>query len=218
MKIRKDTLTALIMTGAALLFILLVKVVDVEAIGPDGSSVGFAALNGAVWETLGVKLVWYDISQALGYLAILVCLFFAVLGAYQLIKEKSIRKVDRHFLLLGALYALTLLLYVLFDKIVINYRPVLENGVLEPSYPSSHTMLGLVGFGSAAWMIGRYFAEKRPRLILTAVLLLLMALTVITRLLSGFHWLTDIIGGVLTAGALMAWFIWACCRIDAQLQ
>ncbi len=214
MKMRKDMLTALIMTGAALLFILLVKVVDVEAIGPDGSSVGFAALNGAVWETLGVKLIWYDISQALGYLAILVCLFFAVLGAYQLIREKNIRKVDRHFLLLGALYALTVLLYVLFDKIVINYRPVLENGVLEPSYPSSHTMLGLVGFGSAAWMIGRYFAEKKPRLILTAVLLFLMALTVITRLLSGFHWLTDIIGGVLTAGALMAWFIWACSRID----
>ena len=215
MRMKKDTRTALVLTGAALLFILLVKLVDVREIGPDGSSVGFAALNSAVWEALGVKLLWYDISQALGYLAILVCLFFAALGAYQLIREKSLKKVDRHFLALGALYAVTMVLYVLFDKIAVNYRPVLENGVLEPSYPSSHTMLALVSFGSAAWMIGKYYAEKKPRLIVTAALLALMVLAVVTRLLSGFHWLTDILGGLLTAGALLAWFVCLCRRIDA---
>ena len=108
------------------------------------------------------------------------------------------------------------ILYVLFDKIALNVRPVLENGVPEASYPSSHTMLSLVAFGSAAWLINRYFVEDRPRRILTVTALVLMVLTVAARLLSGFHWLTDIIGGLLISAALLAWFAAICDRIDGK--
>lgn len=212
----KSNFSALILTAAALIFTVLIKLVDVQAIGPEGAPVGFASLNGPVSEALGIKLLWYDLSEALGYLAILVCLFFAALGAYQLIRGKSLRKVDSHILALGGLYAVTVILYVLFDKIALNVRPVLENGVPEASYPSSHTMLSLVAFGSAAWLINRYFVEDRPRRILTVTALVLMVLTVAARLLSGFHWLTDIIGGLLISAALLAWFAAICDRIDGK--
>ena len=209
-------LTAPLLTAAALLFTVLVKLVDVQPIGPDASSVGFAAVNGAVSDALGVQLLWYDLSQGLGFLAIAVCLFFAAMGVYQLIREKSLKRVDRHILALGGLYAVTAVLYVLFDKIALNYRPVLENGELEPSYPSSHTMLSLVVFGSAAWLIWRYFAEEKPKKILTCIALLLMAVTVVSRLLSGFHWLTDILGGLLISAALLSWFTAVCRKIDGE--
>ena len=198
--------TAICLTAAALLFTVLIKLVDVQQIGPNGSSVGFAALNGAVANALGVRLFWYDVSETLGYLAILVCLFFAALGIYQLIKGKSLKAVDPRILILGGLYALTVVLYVLFDKFALNYRPVLENGVLEPSYPSSHTMLSLVAFGSAYLLVSRYFREEKPRRIISAAALVLLFLTVLSRLLSGFHWLTDIIGALLISGALLGWF------------
>ena len=207
---------AVILTAIALVFTVLVRFVDVQGIGPNGSDVGFASVNGAVSDTVGVSLFWYEVSQTLGILAILTCVFFAVLGGYQLIKEKSLKKVDKRILALGGLYAVTLILYVFFDKVAVNYRPVLENGVLEASYPSSHTMLSLVAFGSLSLLVRKYFIEEKPRRIICSAAIVLMVLSVLSRLLSGFHWLTDIIGGLLIAGALLAWFAVVCGRIDGR--
>ena len=206
----------MILTAIALVFTVLVRFVDVQGIGPNGSDVGFASVNGAVSDTVGVSLFWYEVSQTLGILAILTCVFFAVLGGYQLIKEKSLKKVDKRILALGGLYAVTLILYVFFDKVAVNYRPVLENGVLEASYPSSHTMLSLVAFGSLSLLVRKYFIEEKPRRIICSAAIVLMVLSVLSRLLSGFHWLTDIIGGLLIAGALLAWFAVVCGRIDGR--
>ena len=206
----------MILSAAALVFTVLVRFVDVQGIGPNGSDVGFASVNGAVSNTVGVSLFWYEVSQTLGILAILTCVFFAVLGGYQLIKEKSLKKVDKRILALGGLYAVTLILYVFFDKVAVNYRPVLENGELEASYPSSHTMLSLVAFGSLSLLMHKYYIEEKPRRIISGAALVLMILSVLSRLLSGFHWLTDIIGGLLIAGALLAWFAVACEQIDRR--
>lgn len=202
---RKRT-AALAFTAAALLFTLLIKLIDVKPIGPNGSEVGFAAVNQAVAETIGVSLFWYEISQTLGYLAILLAVLMAVAGVMQLIRRRSLAKVDPEIIALGALYAVTLILYLLFDKVALNYRPILENGVLEPSYPSSHTLLSLVVFGSAFLLIRRYFYPGRVQKVLTGCDLVFLILTVLARLLSGYHWLTDIIGGMLISAALLGWF------------
>ena len=206
MKAKNNTKPALVVTAAALLFTVLLKLVDVQPIGPNGSEVGFAALNGAVADLLGVSVFWYDISQTLGYVAILLGAMFAVIGALQLIRRRSLAKVDPEIIALGALYAVTLILYLLFDKVALNYRPILENGVLEPSYPSSHTLLSLVVFGSAFLLIRRYFYPGRVQKVLTGCDLVFLILTVLARLLSGCHWLTDIVGGMLISAALLGWF------------
>lgn len=206
LKLQDKRSTAVLFTALSLIYTLMVKFINVEAIGPQESSVGFAFINGPVAKALEVSLSWYEVSEVLGYLALGLAALMGVIGLWQWISRKSLLKVDPEILALGILYACTIALYVLFDKVAVNYRPVLENGILEPSYPSSHTMLSLVVFGSALFLIRRYFYRGGVRRTLWIFALALLLLTIVSRLLSGFHWLTDIIGGILVAAMLLAWF------------
>ena len=181
------------------IFSLLIRLFDVESLGPEGSRIGFAGLNVSVHDFFGMHLFWYKITQVLGYIAILLAAVFAVLGFIQLIKRKSLLKVDKNLLMLGLVYILLMLLYVLFEKIPFNYRPVILDPAegLEPSYPSTHTLLILTVFGTVIQLAADYL--KNPKLLLTVKVLslMIMALTIVGRLVCGVHWFTDIVGGVL---------------------
>ena len=48
--------------GLFVLLIVLLKTFDVAAIGPMGTEVGFATLNGSVHDALPMNLFWYDLS------------------------------------------------------------------------------------------------------------------------------------------------------------
>jgi hypothetical protein len=61
---------------------------------------------------------------------------FAVLGLCQLVKRKSIRKVDFRILLLGAFYMIVIALYLFSEFVVIHYRPVMLSQSLETAYPT----------------------------------------------------------------------------------
>ena len=126
---------------AFVLWTVLVCLVDVQAIGPEGSSVGFGTLNGYVHDLTGVNMSLYVITDWLGLVPIGIAFGFAVLGLVQLIKRKSLLKVDRSILVLGGFYIVVMAVYILFETVVINYRPTLIDGYLEASYPSSTTML-----------------------------------------------------------------------------
>ena len=182
-----------------IIFTILTITVDVQPLGAQNTSIGFASLNTAVFELLGTNSFCYKLTQLLGLFAIAVAACFAVLGCIQLIKRKSLLKVDRNLLALGGVYILLILIYFLFEKLAINYRPVVLDEGLEASYPSTHTMLILTILGTAVKLLGDYI--QNPKLLLTAriILLVFMALTVICRLLSGVHWLTDITGGILVS-------------------
>ncbi|MBQ4424701.1 MAG: phosphatase PAP2 family protein [Lachnospiraceae bacterium] len=205
MKKKQSLAAPLLWTAAACIFTLLVRFVDVKAIGPLDSKVGFAKINKAFAKLIGVHRYFYLLTEILGILAILTAVFFAVTGLVQLIKRKSFQKVDRRLYVLGAFYVILLLIYVFFEKVVINYRPVLENGALAASYPSSHSMIAVFLFG-AAIPLWRYYL-KNETLLQVAVIMcaVFLVLTVIGRLISGYHWLTDIAGGVLIAAALLFW-------------
>lgn len=180
-------------------FSLWLRLFDVQAVGPEGSRIGFAGLNVAVHELFGMHLFWYELTQILGYAAILVAAAFAVLGAVQLIKRKKLLQVDKKLLILGVVYILVILTYVLFEKVPFNYRPVVLDPAegLEPSYPSTHTMLILTIFGTAISMLGDYIKNAKVVLLLKIVCLVIMAVTIIGRLVCGVHWFTDIAGGVI---------------------
>ena len=192
---------------AFIVFTILVKVVDVQSVGPNGSEVGFASVNEAVFKVFGYNQTLYDVTEILGLVTFLIIGFFAVLGLYQLIKGKSIKKVDYKILVLGCFYVIVLLFYVLFEIIVINHRPVLIDGELEASYPSSHTMLSICVVTSAIVVLSEIL-ENRKALRLTIVVIgyALIAFTVAGRLLSGVHWFTDIVGAMLLSFALVMLF------------
>ena len=208
MKNQSKGMLAVLFLLLFLLFIIMLKVVNVEAIGPEGTSVGLSGLNGSIRDAIGTNMFWYYLTEGIGVLAILTAVAFAALGAYQLIKRKSFLKVDKTILALGGLYVIVIILYVLFEKAVVNYRPVIMPGETEPeaSFPSTHTMLIFVIFGSAAVALKRYLKNRKAYLISAAVCIGLIALTVVGRLLSGVHWFTDIIGGILISAALVCLF------------
>lgn len=187
------------------LLILLVRTVDVDAIGPEGSSVGFSKINGAVKDTFSYNETWYKITQYLGYAALAIAGGFALLGLVQLIRRKSFFKVDKNIIALGVLFAVVIILYVMFNKIAVNYRPVIlpDEGVLEASFPSSHTVLTCVVMGGAMLQLPYYVKNQGLRLALNTILALIILLTVGGRLVSGAHWLTDILGGILLSGCLL---------------
>ena len=203
-KLNKSLIVGISLFVAFALFTILVKVVDVSAVGPLGSKVGFSALNDAVFDAFGKSEAWYHITEALGIVALLVAAGFAVFGLVQIIKRKSLKLVDNNIFLLGIFYVVLALFYLLFEVVVINKRPILVEGELEASFPSSHTMLTVFIMGSAMIQFHKIFAEKKKLVITLDVLsIIIVAVTVIGRLLSGMHWFTDIIGGVLLSLALV---------------
>ncbi len=189
---------------AFVLWTVLVLFVDVQAVGPQGSAVGFAAWNARLHQLTGVHMGMYTVTDWLGLVPIGVALGFAICGLVQWVQRKDIRLVDRSILFLGLFYILVMAVYILFEYVVINYRPILINGYLEASYPSSTTMLVLCVMPTAMMQLS---IRIRSHICRQFVLLLMggfIAFMVIGRLLSGVHWFSDILGGVLVSTGLVA--------------
>lgn len=191
--------TAFGFLAAFLLWTVAVSRIDVQPIGPKGSSVGFASLNRFVHSVTGVHMRLYTITDWLSLIPVAVGFGFALTGLWQWIKRKSILKVDHSILTLGIFYVVVLAVYLLFEKVVINYRPVLIEGVLEASYPSSTTVLVLCVMSTAMMRLCLSVPKKGIAMIITAFDVFM----VIGRLLSGVHWVTDIIGGILLSAGLV---------------
>lgn len=177
--------------------------IDVKPIGPQGSSVGFAAVNAPLKRLLGVNLALYNITDWLGLAAIFVALGFALLGLVQLIKRKSLWRVDSSLLVLGGFYLLVIAAYLFFERHIVNYRPVLLNNVLEASYPSSTTMLVMCVMPTAMLQFHRLVQNKLVRIGMHILFGAFTAFMVIGRMLSGVHWFSDILGSLLLSAALI---------------
>ena len=205
MKRKRKILTASVSGLLFAVLIILVRFVDVQAIGPEGTRIGLSHLNRLVFEKLGVRMLWYEITDWLGIAAISTALLFAVAGLAQWVKRKSIWKVDREILALGALYLIVIGLYVLFELLIVNYRPIIMPGSIHPeaSFPSSHTMLVCVIMGSAIPLLGEYVKSNVLCKALRIICAVIIAVTVFGRTISGVHWFTDILGGILISVILL---------------
>jgi len=181
----------------------LLCLVDVQPIGPRNSAVGFATLNGFVHSLTGVHMGLYVLTDWLGLVPLLTAAGFGVLGLSQWLRRKELRKVDFSILVLGGFYTVTAACFLLFETAVVNYRPVLIQGFLEASYPSSTTLLVMCVMPTAMQQLR--FRIRRP-VLRTAVLGLSAAFTafmVIGRLISGVHWFTDVVGSALLSAGLV---------------
>ena len=186
----------------AVVFTILVKVVDVKQVGVNETSIGFATLNQFVFKSTGVNMIWYHITDWLGLVPIFMAMVYALIGLIQLIKRKCLFKVDKEIIILGLFYIIVMSLYVFFEKVIINYRPILMNVFLEASYPSSHTLMTISLCGSSVIVNKKLFNNKTTK-IMDILSVIIILITVIGRLLSGVHWFTDIIGGMFISIALL---------------
>lgn len=204
-KSKKNILVTVLSALITTIFIVLIMTVDVQAIGPDGTSVGLASVNKIFKDTFGYNEIFYKFTNLIGTASILICAILGVCGLVQWIKRKNILKVDKEILALGVLYIIVIFLYFLFTKVALNYRPMIVPGEteLEPSFPSSHTMLAATVFGGLIVVSGRYIKDKKIRATSVFILSVLIAIAAVGRILSGVHWFTDIISGLLITFTLL---------------
>ena len=184
------------------LWTLLIQCVDVRPVGQNGTDIGFAALNVWFHELTGVHMALYNVTDWLGLVPICICMGFGVLGLVQLVKRRSIKKVDTDLILLGVYYVIVICAYLFFEMVPINYRPILIEGVMEASYPSSTTLLVLSVLPTLKFQIDRRTGREDVRKIVSGFVILFSAFMVVGRLVSGVHWLTDIAGSVFLSAGL----------------
>ena len=202
-KNQKNFCIAICMLIAFVMWTVAIRFVDVQAIGPQESSVGFATINQFVHNLTGVHMSLYTITDWLGLVPLMFVMGFGTLGLIQWIKRKHLLKVDYSILVLGGFYIVVMAAYVLFEVLVINYRPVLINGILEASYPSSTTMLVMCVMPTAIMQFDIRIKNDVLKRCATYAITAFIVFMVIGRLVSGVHWFTDIIGGALFSTGLV---------------
>ena len=207
---RKRLYISLGFVFAFVVWTVLVKTVDVAEIGVNNTEVGFSQLNGWFKSLIGENYALYVITDWLGFVPIFFGFAFAILGCAQWIKRKSIAKVDRSLLTLGAFYIAVITVYVLFETILINYRPVLIEGRMESSYPSSTTLLVLCVMPTAIAQLRERIRNKILKNSVTVIIAIFTVFMLVGRLLSGVHWLSDIVGGVLLSVGLDGVYLTLC--------
>ena len=184
------------------LWTLLIQAVDVQKVGVNGTEVGFATINTWVHSLTGVNMTLYNITDWLGLVPVFVCMGFGVFGLVQMIKRKSLLKVDKDIILLGIYYVIVIFGYLVFEMIPINYRPILINGFMEASYPSSTTLLVVSVMPTLIFQLSLRVKNVKIKWTVSAVVIGFSAFMVLGRLISGVHWVTDIVGSLLLSGGL----------------
>ena len=218
MKAKRVLLTGVGLLAAFVLWTILIMSVDVQNVGQQGTAVGFAAFNTWLHRLTGVHMRLYIITDWLGLVPIAVCMGFGVLGLTQLIRRRSLFKVDPDIIILGIYYIIVIAAYLIFEMIPINYRPVLIDGFLEVSYPSSTTLLVLSVMPTLVLQVKRRCQSKASRLTVYVFAVLFAAFMVIGRLISGVHWATDIIGSILLSIGLFQLYYAAVLYTDMRKE
>ena len=221
--------SAFIYLITTIIYTVLVFTVDKAPIGPNDSVVGFAGINGKFAARFGYNPLFDKITDVAMLIAILVAAGFAVLGLMQLIREKSFAKVDKKIYGLALVYIVVMVLYVFFDKVPLNYRPVIMPGEteLEASFPSTHTLVvcAIMSTASLFWKkifdgTGKYVKDtasgkssvfisgdkEKLRKVFVGFANLVMIVAVLGRIVAGVHWLTDIGGGILIASTIKEFY------------
>lgn len=201
-RLNKDIITGVIVIMLFALWTILVQVVDVRNAGVNGSEVGFAKLNCFVHFAIGTNMALYTITDWLGLVPVLCCLVLGGVGLWQMIKRRSILKVDIDIILLGVYYIIVIGAYLAFEMIPINYRPVLIEGRMEASYPSSTTLLVLSVMPTVVLQSRKRVKNDIIKMIITIVTTLFSLFMVVGRLISGVHWFTDIVGAIILSAGL----------------
>lgn len=191
----------------SIIFTLLIILVDKQNIGAENSSVGLSELNKVFKNLFDYNDTFYKLTEILGYLVLCIAIFYMVILLVQLIKRKSIKKVDVELILLAIFYMAIIIIYALFEIAKINFRPVLLDGKLEASYPSSHTLLAVFICATAILINQKLFTNKTIKITLDCFIGILGTTVIIGRIISGVHWITDIIGAILISTTLVLLYI-----------
>ncbi len=114
---------AVILLALFLMLIGLLLNVDVRNVGVEGIALGLAHMSPQLFSLFGIHPWWYELSEWLGVVSLLVVAGFGLLALTQLIRRRSLKRVDQSLYVLFAFYGVLALLYLFFEQVVLNYRP-----------------------------------------------------------------------------------------------
>ena len=198
----KNLISGITFIAFFVIWTILILMLDVQPIGANGTNIGFAIINCWFHSLTGVNMTLYTITDWLGLVSIFICMFFGLVGLVQLVKRKNLLKVDFDIIILGVYYVIVILCYLIFEMYPINYRPILINGFMEASYPSSTTLLVLCVMPTLVFQANQRLKSITLKRFITIFAVTFSVLMVVGRLISGVHWLTDIIGSCLLSAGL----------------
>ena len=198
----KNLISGITFIAFFVIWTILILMLDVQPIGANGTNIGFAIINCLFHSLTGVNMTLYTITDWLGLVSIFICMFFGLVGLVQLVKRKNLLKVDFDIIILGVYYVIVILCYLIFEMYPINYRPILINGFMEASYPSSTTLLVLCVMPTLVFQANQRLKSITLKRFITIFAVTFSVLMVVVRLISGVHWLTDIIGSCLLSAGL----------------
>ena len=201
--IKKNFFISALFISLFIIWTLLLLCIDVRPIGPRESVVGFSSMNSYVHNLIGVNFTLYNITDWLGLVPFCFIISFGIIGFIQWIKRKNILKVDFNILMLGIFYLIVMAVYLFFEIFPINYRPVLINGYLEASYPSSTTMIVMCVIPTTIMQLNSRIKNSVFKKCIILMLIIFIIFMVIGRLISGVHWISDIIGGALFSSGIV---------------
>lgn len=197
-------LTAVCCTILFLVLTVSLLLVDVQSAGAQ--TVGWASLNFWWHDLISVQHGWHIVSNIVATVTLLALCAMVVWQFIIMLRGKSFRAFLKQWLAFDITVILLVLCYVLFQIVVVNYRPIMIDGMAEVSYPSSHILLFATLLPLIVCECWHNVPSKVWRRVIAVSALVLMVVGIVARALCGYHWLTDSVGALLLSAALVAWY------------
>lgn len=185
-----------------LIFTILVSFVDVKIFNVTNTKIGLYSLN-KIFLVNSINSNYINIiSNGIFLICLLVIILMLLLITFEYFKTKKINKNNLNFFIH---FLIMVLIWIIFDKIlIINYRPILINGNIEGSYPSTHVMVSTFVLLFLSDQLKKIFKNDKIFYIISIGLIIIQS---ISRILLTMHWFTDIIGGLLIGCLLFFTFL-----------
>lgn len=182
--------------GASFLFLFILLIIllcfDKAVIAENGYEVGLSHINNLV--NYSYKENVDLMSDLIFYVTFIVVIYAFSIGLYQLIKKKSLYKVDKSIIIFGIALVIAIIVWLLFDKVIeLNIRPTHK---IEGSFPSTHVMLATFFALSCHGFLCLRDQDKLIKYSSLVLAIIIIVIVTITRVIAGVHYITDVCGGL----------------------
>ncbi len=184
-----------------LFFLLCIFILTTDKSSVNGVEVGLSSIN-KKFLVSAYDESWDIVSDVSLYVSLMSIIGLAFYGIIQWISNKSPFKVEKDILICGIFIVLCFIFWIFFDKMSINTRPITVEGKIEASFPSTHVFITTFSLFSLCSIIASRNKKKSLNIPCFIVSSIYCFLAFLGRVLSGMHWMTDAIGGLLLGFAL----------------
>ena len=186
-----------------LLVTLIIALLYID-VGYVNGNVGLFVINN-FFATYKINSSWDIFTTVILDITFVFIFTLVGIGIFQAIKRRSILKIDRNVVVTEILVVLMLLFSLFFSNVIfINNSPVLQNGVEVSSFPSNHIVIVTFVFLTLATLVKDYFEIVKIgkiniicKFVSFGIAIIMIALMVVGKTLSGRIWFTDAISGLL---------------------